>query len=244
MLESNVTETINVLIEEFLLQHEPCEASAWEEEHGYVWVTLVPLVHLLFAGGPPVTGEHAHVSGVHTTKDPFVSNAKLGGTTAEWKSSVSTQINYASEMLGSCQIEPVDPIQTEKQVVMKKHSFTQDWKDKCMQKSRLGLSIKSDYKAQGSCSFQRPIWPGSFSTQKLGLFALKYLLCIDENRGLIESEGLLNYLLCLSWSLNMEQYSQLVEQLRKFDHIPPPSLKTISKSLLARMYGLQTVLKL
>ena len=34
-----------------MLRHQPEEISRWEEQHNYVWVTMIPFVHLVFAGG-------------------------------------------------------------------------------------------------------------------------------------------------------------------------------------------------
>ena len=38
------------LIDLFLDSHVPNEISEWEEKSSYVWMTMVPLVHLAFAG--------------------------------------------------------------------------------------------------------------------------------------------------------------------------------------------------
>ena len=50
-LDNDTGVVIDELIDLFLSKHVPSEISKWEEEHSFVWITMVPLVHLAFAAG-------------------------------------------------------------------------------------------------------------------------------------------------------------------------------------------------
>ena len=50
-LDYETTLKIDEMLELFMEKHEPEEISSWEEHHNYVWVTMIPFVSLLFAGG-------------------------------------------------------------------------------------------------------------------------------------------------------------------------------------------------
>ncbi|RMX52706.1 hypothetical protein pdam_00004258 [Pocillopora damicornis] len=49
-LDIDTCKAIHELIDLFLDSHVPNEISEWEEKSSYVWMTMVPLVHLAFAG--------------------------------------------------------------------------------------------------------------------------------------------------------------------------------------------------
>ena len=50
-LDADTCVAIDGLIDTFLEKHVPREISRWEEETSFVWMTMVPLVHLAFAAG-------------------------------------------------------------------------------------------------------------------------------------------------------------------------------------------------
>ena len=50
-LDADTCVVIDRLIDMFLEKHVPREISSWEEETSFVWMTMVPLVHLAFAAG-------------------------------------------------------------------------------------------------------------------------------------------------------------------------------------------------
>lgn len=50
-LDRDTFVVIDRLIDMFLEKHVPREISRWEEETSFVWMTMVPLVHLAFAAG-------------------------------------------------------------------------------------------------------------------------------------------------------------------------------------------------
>ena len=88
-------------------------------------------------------------------------------------------------------------------------------------------------------------WPGSPSTQKLGIFSLMHMLSFKENQQLALAENLLPYLVCLSWHLKDDEKEKLRTSLANFhDDFSPPSLKVIAKSVLALVNGLDIVYKL
>ena len=259
-LDSITVNTINHLIDGFLQCHKPDEMLDWEEEHGYVWVTLVPLIHLAFAGGPPVKKPGLGVDWGNTKRDSTGSGCKNIETSAH--------IIDVREKLDLCHISSV--IEQKPNVAVRTeghrteghrteghrteghrtegHSLTDEVKNTSKQ-TAWPLSdhhyLNFDANEKATCSKDIPAearFPGSTSTQKLGLFALKYVLCVEENRRLAESEKLLEYLMCLCWTLQSEERSVLTEQLKKFNVIRVPSLKTVCKSHLARIYGFQAVL--
>ena len=88
-------------------------------------------------------------------------------------------------------------------------------------------------------------WPGSPSTQKLGIFSLMHMFSFKENQQLALAENLLPYLVCLSWHLKHDEREKLRTSLANFhDDFSPPSLKVIAKSMLALVNGLDMVYKL
>lgn len=50
-LQRHTCVVVDKLINMFLARHVPKEISRWEESLSFVWVTMVPLVHLAFAAG-------------------------------------------------------------------------------------------------------------------------------------------------------------------------------------------------
>ena len=50
-LNGDIGDAVDQLVDKFLAKHIPSEISQWEESLSFVWVTMVPLVHLAFAAG-------------------------------------------------------------------------------------------------------------------------------------------------------------------------------------------------
>ncbi|XP_032242766.2 uncharacterized protein LOC116620908 [Nematostella vectensis] len=93
--------------------------------------------------------------------------------------------------------------------------------------------------AQGN---KRMMWPGSSAVQKLGVFSLRHLLFSSGNRDLVLQEKLLDYLVCLKWQMEGDARSMLTNELTtKFHAVQPPSLRVMSKAVLAQIYGFDAV---
>lgn len=50
-LDGDISDAVDHLVDMFLAKHVPSQISQWEESLSFVWVTMVPLVHLSFASG-------------------------------------------------------------------------------------------------------------------------------------------------------------------------------------------------
>ena len=50
-LDGDIGDAVDHLVDMFLAKHIPSQISQWEESLSFVWVTMVPLVHLAFASG-------------------------------------------------------------------------------------------------------------------------------------------------------------------------------------------------
>ena len=50
-LDADIGVAVDQLIDMFLAKHIPSQISQWEKSLSFVWVTMVPLVHLAFAAG-------------------------------------------------------------------------------------------------------------------------------------------------------------------------------------------------
>lgn len=50
-LDGDTGDAVDHLVDMFLAKHVPSQISQWEESLSFVWVTMVPLVHLAFASG-------------------------------------------------------------------------------------------------------------------------------------------------------------------------------------------------
>ena len=272
-LEKETVETIDKLINGFLDIHKPSEMLVWEKDHFYVWVTLVPMIHLAFACGPPgrQNGNRAttdEVGSSHTAKWRKINDEKeqemeiefdsCGARTAEGTSHFQCEYacKNAAEQQGMIRngadssstesamntTDEMCEIKEEYFPEKGKHELSSKLADEVPQKNNIDFNNSDSEIFEGTLELGR--WPGSVSVRRLGLFALSYLLCLEENRQLIRSEGMLGYLVCLSWHLRPEERDQLQEQLNKFPDVKAPSLKILTKSFLARMHGLQTVFRM
>ena len=224
---------VDELIDVFLQQHVSKEISKWEEDTSYVWVTMVPLVHLAFAGG-----EEYYCA--------QIKDLKCGTAQTEEAYFLNTeQANVA--------ITESDEAEADKREENLIHQAT------CKRKmnKRLTLSDTSETTAAEVTSLagdkscvtadrtDQFTWPGSQSTQKLGLFSLMHMLLRDDNQQLALAENLLPYLVCLSWHLKCDEKEKLKTILANFPSISsPPSLKVVTKSVLALVNGLDMVYKL
>lgn len=243
-LNEDTCHVIDELINMFLEKHLPREISAWEEDTSYVWMTMVPLFHLAFAAGieshldSKVNGSQQLASEhVESTEqcEPMLTLGMYEQATQVALSppeSLGWEHSQASNCLA--QQEPLSCAVS--------GTVQGRWEYKCQQTSEVLNSSPHNRQRCASAlqgtNFRRP---GSKSTQNLGIFALVHMLSIKENQELALLENLVDYLVCLSWQLNSHNAKYIRLSLSNFKTVSPPSLKVITKSVLARLSGLDMV---
>ncbi|KAL9957174.1 hypothetical protein ACROYT_G038780 [Oculina patagonica] len=231
-LDRDTCVAIDELIDAFLNRHVPSEITKWEEKHSFVWITMVPLVHLAFAAGKEYCCEQVNglKGDISQTGATVVHEANSADMTDSQSTCSDTELFYDNieEVLlrqTSCRPKGYLTIQTNQYFdsyavrdasdIMKSANFVSGDKT-CVMRDR------------------QDQWPGSTSTQKLGIFSLVHMLSIKENQQLALSENLLPYLVCLSWHLKCDEREKLKTSLANFHNdSAPPSLKVIAKSVLA-----------
>ena len=230
-LDKETMQSIDQLIDGFLEKHKPREMLSWEQDHSNVWITLVPMIHLAFALGPHNSGGPSEYPSDACSGAPPDS----GGNKTSAYAGSSQIYKRRTKSLDENMEETEDNFGSERSST----NGSMDMRDG----RKVNLPLKSFVGGIGRL-LELGRCPGSLSVGRLGLFALSYLLCLEENRQLIRSEGMLGYLVCLSWYLRPEERDHLQEQLNKFPDVKAPSLKIIKKSFLARMRGLQVALRM
>lgn len=234
-LDKDTCHKIDELINMFLEKHLPREISAWEEETSYVWVTMVPLFHLAFAAGieshldnkvnesQQLASKHVESTG---QREPMLAPGMYGQATEVALGPMQSQGWECSEASNS----------------LAQHEPSQGgWE--CKSQQTFEVLNSSPHKRQSCVAWQGTNFrrPGSKSAQKLGIFALVHMLSIKENQELALLENLVDYLVCLSWQLNSHNAKDIHLSLSNFKTVSPPSLKVITKSVLARLSGLDMV---
>lgn len=231
-LDKDTCHKIDELINMFLEKHLPREISAWEEETSYVWVTMVPLFHLAFAAGieshldnkvnesQQLASKHVESTG---QREPMLAPGQATEVALGPMQSQGWECSEASNSLA--QQEPSQG----------------GWE--CKSQQTFEVLNSSPHKRQSCVAWQGTNFrrPGSKLTQKLGIFALVHMLSIKENQELALIENLVDYLVCLSWQLNSHNAKDIHLSLSNFKTVSPPSLKVITKSVLARLSGLDMV---
>lgn len=232
-LDKDTCHKIDELINMFLEKHLPREISAWEEETSYVWVTMVPLFHLAFAAGieshldsiesQQLASKHVESTGQH---EPMLAHGMYGQATQVALGPPQSQGWECSEASNS---------------LAQQEASQGRWE--CKSQQTFEVLNSSPLKRQSCVAWQGTNFrrPGSKSTQKLGIFALVHMLSIKENQELALLENLVDYLVCLSWQLKSHNAEYIRLSLSNFKTISPPSLKVITKSVLARLSGLDMV---
>lgn len=281
-LDRDTCVVIDGLIDMFLNLHVPSEISKWEEETSFVWMTMVPLVHLAFAEGN-TSCSHGNMNGGNLGN--YGNGHKLLRNEGdclgnEWPASAEW-CKQASQVAVSDKLETIwETCGDARNIVnVMESSSSDDMKESVNCDSSLSCvelaqhiikkckELEEQLVAQTSekdtdvinsaassdtllpecqssimgCSGTNFIWPGSKSTQKLGIFSLVHMLSIKENQKLALSENLVEYLVCLSWQLNSGGKEKILASLSSFNLTSPPSLKVAAKSVLARVNGLDMV---
>lgn len=242
----------------------------WEKRYYYVWMTLVPFVQLAFARGPNRQDDvdiskSSKLSLGHTPpkRKKGIKNQPAHDMEVEYDSLLSGEAskclfnndrcNNDVEQKGMIQdksgatsfrtrVDNFDvAISTEEDLAVGivKQDLLEKTPNNLLKESAISArSLTSDHQ-------ESSLYPGSPSIGRLGLFALSYLLNVKENCQLIKSEGMVGYLVCLSWYLPTEERKQLEEHLWRFpESKSAPSLKIIAGSVLARIHGLSAALKM
>ena len=230
-LDRDTCAAIDELIDVFLEQHVPNEISKWEEEMSFVWMTMVPLVHLAFAAGREYYCNQIHGLKCDILQSESEQSETVKGEVAE---------DCTKELQGS-----LCPL-------LNSHSRVGNHETSCKRKKiEDNICMEIETSVSGDKNFTKPgmkdqfTWPGSLTTQKLGIFSLMHMLSLKENQQLALAENLLPYLVCLSWYLKDDEREKLTTSLAHFHDVSwPPSLKVIAKSVLALVYGFDMVFKL
>ncbi|XP_020611384.1 uncharacterized protein LOC110049882 isoform X2 [Orbicella faveolata] len=238
-LDRDTCAAIDELIDLFLDSHVPDEMSKWEEEMSAIWMTIIPLVHLAFAAGK----EYYLCSYGNDQDEDQTKDQKYGNN-----------VHGTHQSEESCFMESEPPTNSTPEV----HNASMANIKKSQGGNRLSNSGSreeklSDVQVFGSMESTTSsmsdnkdcviagqknqfLWPGSTSTQKLGVFSLVHTLSIKENLQTALSENIIPYLVCLSWRLNLDERVKLSTGLENV-----PSLKVAAKSVLATVYGFDMV---
>ena len=292
---------IDEVIDAFLDRHIPNEISKWEEELSYVWMTMVPLVHLAFSAGKECSRE----SEMNDSYCGYpVSGSKLDSTQSKEACFDDSQQSKAAitevavalsavEIRGNSKSShqsnnsnnnknnnnnnnnnnnqsgsKYESLQSKEACEQTKATVTEVAKDSSTVMTANFQSscqvVNNSKKVEYPCVTENTMsslsekkdcgvesrkdqftWPGSASTQKLGIFSLVHMLSIKENQQLALAENLLPYLVCLSWHLQSNEQEKLRLSLANLNNAStPPSLKVAAKSMLALMKGLDVVFNL
>ena len=239
-LDEDTCVAIDELIDVFLERHVPNEISKWEEEMSFVWMTMVPLVHLAFAAG----------------KEYYCN--QILGSKCDMPQSESKQSETVKSEVAGASADGTKELRSSLCPLLNSYNTVQNCETRCKRKkfeeptlSEISENTKIETSVSGDKIFVMPgrkiqfTWPGSISTQKLGIFSLMHMLSLKENQQLALAENLFPYLVCLSWHLKDDEREKLRTSLANFHNASlPPSLKVIAKSVLALVYGLDMVFKL
>ena len=244
-LDKDTCVAIDELVDVFLEQHVPSEISKWEEEMSFVWMTMVPLVHLAFAAG-----KEYYCNQVDGLKCD-TSQSEVGGfLESKQTETVKSEVDEADK-------DDVKEFQSRLYTLLNSDNRVENHETSCKRKKIEGHTLSaisenteivtSVFEDKNCVTANRKdqfTWPGSPSTQKLGIFCLMHMFSHKENQQLALAENLLPYLVCLSWHLKGDERDKLRTSLANFhDASWPPSLQVITKSVLALVYGLDMVSK-
>ena len=230
---------IDKQIDLFLDSHVPDELSKWEEEMPAFWMTISPHIHLAFAAGKEyyldeneikdhkyMYGKNVH--GTHQSEEACFMESEL--TTNSTPEGHNAGMGNLKKSQDGYRLSNSDSREEKLSDVQASES---------MESSTSMMSDNKDCVIAGQKN--QFLWPGSASTQKLGVFSLVHTLSVEENLQTVLSENILSYLVCLSWRLNFDDRVKLNTGLEKCLNVSVPSLKVAAKSVLATVYGFDMV---
>ena len=249
----------------------PSEISKWEEDTSYVWMSMMPLVHLAFAAGKGYCCNQMKVSECDTRQREVscFPKSKLSSATITEFNKAEAENSRSEKRGGKRKAVFLESKNSEAFVTDLDEANKDDVKEfqsslyhikenhgaSCKRRKVEGHSlfaisdnteIETSVSEDKDCVTRKQFTrPGSPSTQKLGIFSLMHMFSFKENPQLALTENLLPYLVCLSWHLKRDEREKLRTSLGNFhDEFSPPSLKVIAKSMLALVNGLDMVYKL
>lgn len=222
-LDPHEGKSVDDIIASFLATKKPTDISRWEENHNYVWISMIPFVSLGF-------------SGLHIQKEKDssgVSYALNSGIECANDNSRSEEHDPSFGMACLDKFDGPSMVSTNQNSILKKNA----------------MESADIERYENSCNINVPekrqeTMLGSTQTQKLGLFTLQHMLYSKGNRQLIENEHLLSFLDCLCWHVNPTDGGLLNAELRKYWPPKPPSLSVICKSSLSFINGFETAFKM
>ena len=236
-----------------MLRHQPEEISRWEEQHNYVWVTMIPFVHLVFAGGLYPCGitseeqveDHQSQPAQDFVKQvveetEFVDGGVATGSTVTSLKSDVTCVAGLLDMFGSHESGAQNESSSSSSISHVQIHDACSSIDRNVESSKIPVTMMEPQEV-AAIEVTRTVMYGSLSVQRVGIYCLRHMLRLKENCVLIESENLLPYLVCLCWHLRKDEQGLLKDALRRFQNVPPPTLKVIAKSTMAMREGLESV---
>ena len=273
-LDGDTCVAIDELIDGFLEQNVPSEISKWEEDTSYVWMSMMPLVHLAFAAGKEYYCNQMKALECDPTQSEelyFLKSKQSNANITEFNKA-EAEISRSENRGGKRKVvflenkkseaSVTDLDEADKDDVMESqrilYDIVENHETSCKRRKIEGHSlfaISDNTEIEASVSDDKHCvtrnrkiqftWPGSPSTQKLGIFAMMHMFSFKDNQQLALAENLLPYLVCLSWHLKRDEREKLRASLANVhDDFSPPSLKVIAKSILALVNGLDLVYKL
>ena len=249
-LDRDTCVVIDGLIEEFLGSHDPKEVSKWEEEDSYVWITMRPLVHLAFAAGKEHYCTCLQITGLKSgaKESEGALESKLSETTI-MEVDKGRRANIKRSQKPDLSLDNIEENlycdKTCKRGMVEDELASPNTLRDISESMETGTSMSDNDNCVTLGTNTQFTWPGSTSTQKLGIFSLVHMLSIKGNQQLALSENLLPYLVCLSWHVKCDEREKLRTCLANFYNVTtPPSLKVAAKCVLALVNGLDMVYNL
>ena len=238
-LDEDTCVAIDKLIDRFLQQRTLSEISKWKRDS--YWMTMVPLFHLAFAAGKEYYCNETRGLECDLSQSEIVGFAK-----SRQSGAATTEVDEADKddtkglqsglclFLNSNRREENHERASER---IKRHIL-----HAVSGNTKIEASVSEDKNILTENRKNQFTWPGSPSTQRLGIFSLMHVFALKENQQLALAENLLPYLVCPLWHLKDDERELLTISPANFHNASsPPSLKVIVKSFLALVNGLDMV---
>ena len=228
-LDPFTVKRIDEIINSFLAKNKPSDISRFEENHNYVWVSMIPFVSLAFSG--------------RQVKEKNSGRSLHEGMPEEHQDTLQSRQDQPDgpNLLPANQFVDMEGSSH----ALSQNSVSIKEKMKGSDNSNLADAFGfSDAQLSTMAVKETGAVLGSTQTQKLGLFTLQHMLYSSGNRQIVEGENLLLYLNCLCWHINSDDGRLLKAELRKCWSPRVASLAVICKSSLAFVCGFEAALKM